>query len=569
MLNSNDDKIPTPTPQDPVSLSDAELNMNGVNFQRYHSLVEMFETACRTYARQTAFINMGQSLSFQDLYNESCAFASWLQNKTTANTGDRIAIMMPNCLQYPIALFAALQTGLVVVNVNPLYTPDELKHQLNDSGATLIVIMDNFAHTLQKVIKHTALRHVVVTALGDQFTWPKATAINFTVKYLKKLIKPWDIEGAHHWTDCLHQGRRCAFKSIRGTQAQLAFLQYTGGTTGISKGAMLTHGNILANLEQINASYSALLMDGIEKNVTALPMYHIFALTVNCLYFIYKGGCNLLITNPYDITALAKTLKHYPFTAITGVNTLYSGFLNSASFMQLDFSHLKLAIAGGMATAKPVAEQWAKLTGVYILEGYGLTECSPLVSANPLAIGCHNGSIGQPVAGTSVKVLDLDHRELTKGEPGELCVKGPQVMMGYWNQPEATHQVLDNVGWLRTGDIVTIDKSGFIRLVDRKKDMIIVSGFNVYPSEVEKVLLLHDAVAEVAVIGVPCEKTGEAIKVFVVLRRPNMTAQMLIDHCRQHLTGYKVPKDYQFMDALPKSTVGKVLKRELKLLTVG
>lgn len=534
-----------------------------INADRYLSLIDLFEQAAQRYADRPAFINMGQAMSFRKLEQRSRAFAAYLQQTLGLSKGDRVAVMMPNLLQYPIALFGILRAGMVVVNVNPLYTPRELEHQLNDSGAKAIVIVSNFAHTLEKVVANTPVKHVVLTRLGDQLSPAKATLVNFVVKYIKRLVPKYNLPDAVSFRSVLQQGAQLDYFRPDIVNDDLAFLQYTGGTTGIAKGAMLTHRNMQANLEQTKATYGSLLRDGKELVVTALPLYHIFALTVNCLLFIELGGQNLLITNPRDIPGFVKELSKYPFTAITGVNTLFNALLNDKNFQQLDFSTLRLSAGGGMSVQKAVAERWEKLTGHYLLEGYGLTECSPLVSVNPYDITCHNGSIGLPVPSTEIKLVDDNGAEVGAGEPGELCIKGPQVMVGYWQRPEATDEVL-KAGWLYSGDVVTVDEEGFLRIVDRKKDMILVSGFNVYPNEIEDVVMQHPKVREAAAIGVPSDLSGEAVKICIVKKDPSLTKEELIAHCRRQLTGYKVPKIVEFRDELPKTNVGKILRRALR-----
>ncbi|UQY42595.1 long-chain-fatty-acid--CoA ligase FadD [Mixta hanseatica] len=534
-----------------------------INADRYTSLIDLFEQAAQRYVDRPAFINMGQAMSFRKLEQRSRAFAAYLQQSLGLSKGDRVAVMMPNLLQYPIALFGILRAGMVVVNVNPLYTPRELEHQLNDSGAKAIVIVSNFAHTLEKVVAKTSVKHVILTRLGDQLSPAKATLVNFVVKYIKRLVPKYNLPDAVSFRSVLLQGAQLDYFRPEIQNDDLAFLQYTGGTTGIAKGAMLTHRNMQANLEQTKATYGSLLRDGKELVVTALPLYHIFALTVNCLLFIELGGQNLLITNPRDIPGFVKELGKYPFTAITGVNTLFNALLNDKNFQQLDFSTLRLSAGGGMSVQKAVAERWEKLTGHYLLEGYGLTECSPLVSVNPYDITCHNGSIGLPVPSTEIKLVDDNGMEVRPGEPGELCIKGPQVMTGYWQRPEATKEVLKE-GWLYSGDIVTVDEEGFLRIVDRKKDMILVSGFNVYPNEIEDVVMQHPKVREAAAIGVPSDLSGEAVKICIVKKDDSLTKDELIAHCRRHLTGYKVPKIVEFRTELPKTNVGKILRRELR-----
>ncbi|WP_158784886.1 long-chain-fatty-acid--CoA ligase FadD [Pantoea sp. BAV 3049] len=534
-----------------------------ISADRYTSLIDLFEQAAKRYADQPAFINMGQAMTFRKLEERSRAFAAYLQQGLGLKKGDRVALMMPNLLQYPIALFGILRAGMIVVNVNPLYTPRELEHQLNDSGASAIVIVSNFAHTLEKVVAKTQVKHVILTRLGDQLSPAKATLVNFVVKYIKRLVPKYHLPDAISFRSALQKGYRMQYVRPEIVNDDLAFLQYTGGTTGVAKGAMLTHRNMQANLEQTKATYGSLLKDGKETVVTALPLYHIFALTVNCLLFIDLGGANLLITNPRDIPGLVKELSKVRFTAITGVNTLFNALLNDKDFQQLDFSSLSLSAGGGMSVQKAVAERWEKLTGHYLLEGYGLTECSPLVSVNPYDIRYHSGSIGLPVPSTDIRLVNDQGDEVAEGEPGELCIKGPQVMLGYWHRPDATDEVLKN-GWLHSGDIVTVDHEGFIRIVDRKKDMILVSGFNVYPNEIEDVLMLHPKVREAAAIGVPNEVSGETVKVCVVKKDDSLTKEELIAHCKKHLTGYKIPRLVEFREELPKTNVGKILRRELR-----
>ncbi|WP_019209844.1 long-chain-fatty-acid--CoA ligase FadD [Yersinia massiliensis] len=530
---------------------------------RYSSLVEMFENAALRYADQPAFINMGEVMTFRKLEERSRAFAAYLQQGLGLQKGDRVALMMPNLLQYPIALFGILRAGMVVVNVNPLYTPRELEHQLTDSGAAAIVIVSNFAHTLEKVVFNTQVKHVILTRMGDQLSTAKGTLVNFVVKYIKRLVPKYYLPDAISFRTALQKGRRLQYVKPDVINTDLAFLQYTGGTTGVAKGAMLTHRNMQSNLEQAKAAYAPLLQPSHELVVTALPLYHIFALTMNCLLFIELGGRSLLITNPRDIPGLVKELSHYPFTAMTGVNTLFNALLNNEEFHKLDFSTLRLSVGGGMPVQQAVAERWEKLTGKHLLEGYGLTECSPLVTGNPYDLKHYSGSIGLPVPSTDVRLVDDEGQEVAFGEPGELWVRGPQVMLGYWQRPAATDEVLKD-GWLATGDIATLDEQGFLRIVDRKKDMILVSGFNVYPNEIEDVVALHSKVLESAVIGVPNEVSGEAVKLFVVKKDASLTQEELLTHCRRYLTGYKVPKIVEFRDELPKSNVGKILRRELR-----
>ncbi|MEC5341644.1 long-chain-fatty-acid--CoA ligase FadD [Brenneria populi] len=530
---------------------------------RYSSLVDMFENAITRYADRPAFINMGTEMTFRQLDERSRAFAAYLQNRLKLQKGDRVALMMPNLLQYPVALFGVLRAGLVVVNVNPLYTPRELEHQLKDSGARAIVIVSNFAHVLEQVVHNTQVQHVILTHMGDQLATVKGALVNFIVKYIKRLVPKYALPEAIPFRRALRQGRRLPYVRPDIGNRDLAFLQYTGGTTGTAKGAMLTHRNLQANLAQCQAAYGPVLRERHELVVTALPLYHIFALTVNCLLFIEFGGTNLLITNPRDIPALVGELDKHPFTVIVGVNTLFNALLNEKKFHQLDFSTLRLSVGGGASIQQAVAERWEKLTGKHLLEGYGLTESSPLVSGNPYDLQRYSGSIGIPVPSTDVRIVDDEGNDVPMGEAGELWIRGPQVMEGYWRQSAETDAVLQD-GWLATGDIVTSDGEGFLRIIDRKKDMILVSGFNVYPSEIEDVIGRHPKVSESAVVGVASELTGEAVKAFVVRRDASLTKEALIAHCRRSLTGYKVPKDIEFCADLPKSNVGKILRRALR-----
>tara|TARA_R110000851_G_scaffold90253_3_gene196951 strand:+ start:57041 stop:58714 length:1674 start_codon:yes stop_codon:yes gene_type:complete len=531
---------------------------------QFSSLVHMFEDSVAKYADQPAFINMGATITYRKLEERSRAFAAYLQNELHLKKGDRVALMMPNLLQYPIALFGILRAGMVVVNVNPLYTPRELKHQLVDSGAKAIVVVSNFAHTLEKIVVQTPIESVIITNLGDQLSAPKRTLVNFVVKYIKRLVPKYHLPHALSFRDALSKGRRLQYIKADITGADLAFLQYTGGTTGLSKGAMLSHKNVVSNVLQANGAYSPALDNGTEFVVTALPLYHIFALTVNCLLFLHKGSKNLLITNPRDLPAFVAELKKYPFTVLTGVNTLFNALVNNEEFTQLDFSGLKLSIGGGMAVQRAVADKWQNLTKTRLLEGYGLTEASPLVTCCPYNLSGYNGSIGFPAPSTFIQIRDEDSKVLAQGETGELYAKGPQVMLGYWQRPEETATVIDKDGWLATGDIGYMDEKGFFFIVDRKKDMILVSGFNVFPNEVEEVVALHPKVIEVAAVGVPNDASGELVKIFVVAKDKSLTEEELIKHCRHHLTGYKVPKLVEFRDELPKTNVGKILRRQLR-----
>ncbi|PWI34345.1 long-chain-fatty-acid--CoA ligase FadD [Vibrio albus] len=530
----------------------------------YPSLVEMFEESVRNYADQPAFVNMGAVMTFRKLEERSRAFAAYLQNDLKLKKGDRVALMMPNLLQYPIALFGVLRAGMVVVNVNPLYTPRELEHQLIDADVSAIVIVSNFASTLEKIVANTPVKHVVLTSLGQMLPHPKGTIVDFAVKYIKRLVPKYHLPGAISFRKALRKGRRLQYVKPFISGKDIAFLQYTGGTTGVAKGAVLTHRNMLANVMQSKGVYGPVLKAGRELIVTALPMYHIFALTVNCLLFIEMGGKNLLITNPRDIPGFVRELRQYPFSVFIGVNTLFNALLNNKDFHELDFTGFNLTIGGGMAVHQGVAERWKKVTGIPILEGYGLTECSPLVAVNPHNLPEYNGSVGLPVCSTEVRIVDESGQVLPYDQTGELQVRGPQVMQGYWLREAATREVLDSEGWLSTGDIVRFDQQGFIYLVDRKKDMILVSGFNVYPNEIEDVVTLHEKVLEAAAIGEPHEVTGEVVKLFVVARDPSLTRHEIITHCREYLTGYKIPKIIEFRDELPKSNVGKIIRRALR-----
>ena len=535
-----------------------------VNLDTYSSLVDLFDQTCQKFATKPAFYNMGKTLSFTELEQESRAFAAYFQNTLGLKAGERIALMMPNCLQYPVILFAALRSGLVVVNVNPLYTARELEHQLSDSEANSIVIMANFAHVLNKIIDKTSIRHVIVTELGDLLGL-KGHLVNFVVKHVKKMVPAYHLPTAIAFKKALAQGRQLDYTPVSVKQTDLAFLQYTGGTTGVAKGAMLTHRNMLANMEQVSMWMGSRLEQGEEIVISALPLYHIFCLTANCLFFMKLGGLNVLITNPRDMPAFVKELRNFRFSAITGVNTLFNALANRDDFKQLDFSGLKLTVGGGAAIQEHVAEQWKKVTDCHVLEGYGLTESSPLVTLNLPDDTHFTNSIGIPVPSTDVSLCNDEGEEVATGEAGELWVRGPQVMLGYWRRPEATAETITQEGWLKTGDIATIDVKGFLRIVDRKKDMVIVSGFNVYPNEIENVIAHHEAVLEIACIGVPDEKTGEAVKAFIVLRDGfSLDKEALRAYCKKELAAYKVPKQVEFRTELPKSNVGKILRRELR-----
>jgi len=534
-----------------------------IDMQQFSSVVDIFETSCRNYADQTAFVNFGRELRYRDIDRQSRAFGAHLQS-LGLKRGDRVAIMLPNLLQYPIALFGILRAGLVVVNTNPLYTARELRHQLKDSGARAIVVLENFAHTLADVIDDTPVEHVFVTGVGDMLGFPKGALINFVLRYVKKEVPGYDLPGSRRFTDAVGGADANKLERPELGHGDLAFLQYTGGTTGVSKGAMLSHGNVVANVQQASAWLGSLVQPGHETIITALPLYHIFALTANCLVFIKFGGRNVLITNPRDMAGFVKELGKEPFTAMTGVNTLFNGLLNAPGFDQLDFSHLRLTLGGGMAVQRAVAEKWKQVTGVPLIEAYGLTETSPAACINPMDLEDYNGAIGLPIPSTECKVINEEGEQVGVGEPGELCIRGPQVMQGYWNRPEETAKVLGEDGWLKTGDMAARDDNGFFYIVDRKKDMILVSGFNVYPNEIEDVVASHPKVLEVGAIGVEDAKSGELVKVVVVRKDDSLTVGELRDYCKKELTGYKVPRYVEFVDELPKTNVGKILRRDLR-----
>ncbi|MBU3695877.1 long-chain-fatty-acid--CoA ligase [Dechloromonas sp.] len=534
-----------------------------IDIDHIPSLVALFERACATYADKVAYISMGREITYRQLDAEATEFAGWLQAKGLKK-GDRVALMMPNILQYPVALFGTLRAGCVVVNCNPLYTPRELEHQLKDSGATAIVIVENFANTLQQVIRNTAVKHLVVTSMGEKLGGLKGMIVNFVVRRIKKLVPAWHLPGAISFKTALATGRQQGFQPVALVQEDLAFLQYTGGTTGVSKGAMLTHANIASNVTQAYSWIKPVVREGEEFIITALPLYHIFALTANCLTFLMIGARNLLIANPRDIPNFIKDWSKHPITVVTGVNTLFNALLNHPDFGKLDFSTMRVTLGGGMAVQGPVAERWLKATGTPLLQAYGLTETSPAATINPLDMKAFNGSIGLPISSTEVAIRDDVGKEVPQGQVGEICIRGPQVMKGYWQRPDETANVLGEDGFLRTGDMGYVDPNGFVFLVDRKKDMILVSGFNVYPNEVEEAVAMHPGVTDVAAIGVADEHSGEAVKIFVVRKDPRVTEKELIEHCRKLLTGYKVPKHVEFRDDLPRTNVGKILRRALK-----
>ena len=530
----------------------------------FPSLWAMVENAIARYRERPAFTNMGANLRFGDLDVMSGRFASWLQHEARIEKGDRVAIMMPNLLQYPVALFGAIRAGAVVVNTNPLYTPRELAHQLRDSGARVIIVLENFAKVLQEAMDGgSAVETVVVSGAGDMLPAPKSWLVNFVVRYVKKAVPRYRLTHSVPFKQALARGSK-PLRPVELGRDDLAFLQYTGGTTGAAKGAMLTHGNMVANVEQSKAWISSVFGDESEGIITALPLYHIFALTANCLTFMCIGGVNHLITNPRDLPAFVRELSRLRFSALPGVNTLFNGLLNTPGFDAIDFSGLKLSLGGGMSVQRAVAERWQEVTGCPLLEAYGLTEASPAVCINPLDAGSYNGTIGLPIPSTEVCMRDPEGNVVAQGEGGELCVRGPQVMRGYWNRPDATAECLDADGWLATGDIAAMDDRGFVSILDRKKDMILVSGFNVYPNEVEQVAVSHPGVLEAGVIGIPDDHSGEAVRLVVVKKDPGLSEEALRAHCEAQLAGYKRPKSVVFADELPKSNIGKVVRRELR-----
>lgn len=536
-----------------------------IDLDQFPSIVSVLESSFEQFHDRPAFSNLGKVLSYADIDRLSRQFAAYLLGELKLKKGDRVAIMMPNCLQYPIATFGILRAGLVVVNHNPLYTARELRHQLQDSGAKAIVVLDNFGHTLQQVLAETDVKQVIATGLGDMLGFPKGAIVNFMLKHVKKMVPDYDIPGAVRFNDALTLGQRHTLPDVVIEPGDIAFLQYTGGTTGVAKGAILTHRNLVANMQQAGAWISSTdLEPGKEIIITAIPLYHIFALTANGLVFMKLGGMNYLITNPRDMPGFVKELGKVKFTAITGVNTLFNGLLNTPGFDKLDFSRLKLTLGGAMAVQRAVADRWKKVTGVTLVEAYGLTETSPAACINPLNLTEYNGAIGLPISSTDACVKDDEGRQLPMGEVGELCIKGPQVMKGYWQRPEETANVIDADGWLHTGDMAKMDEKGYFYIVDRKKDMILVSGFNVYPNEVEDVIASMPGVLEVAAVGVPDEKSGEAVKVVIVKKDPALTAEQVKAHARENLTGYKHPKYVEFRTELPKTNVGKILRRELR-----
>ena len=533
-----------------------------IDVNTHASIRDVFDQVIARHGPQRAFTCMGKTLTFAELAARSAAFGAFLQGRGLAK-GARVALMMPNILQYPVCVFGTLNAGCTVVNINPLYTARELEHQLTDSGAEVIVVVENFAHTLQEVVGRTQVKHVVVTSIGELLGL-KGLLVDFVLRHVKKMVPAWSLPGSITLATALAEGGRRQLERRPIGHEDIAFLQYTGGTTGVAKGAMLLHRNIIANLLQAAAWVKPFLGERQHVIITPLPLYHILSLTANCLVFMTLGAENVLIPNPRDIPGFVEEMAKHRFTAFTGVNTLFNALLNNPEFAKLDFSSLRLTLGGGMAVQQAVAERWKKVTGVPLIEAYGLTETSPAVTINPLDLADYNGSIGLPIPSTEVVLRDDEGREVPLGERGELCIRGPQVMAGYWHRPDETAKVLDKDGWLATGDVAVMDGGGFVRIVDRKKDMILVSGFNVYPNEIEGVVVAHPGVLECAAIGIPDAKSGEAVKLFVVKKDESLTEEALLAHCRANLTGYKCPREVEFRRELPKSNVGKILRRELR-----
>jgi long-chain acyl-CoA synthetase len=530
---------------------------------RLRSLKELLERSCAKYANEVAYVQMGRSITYRELDELSQAFAAWLQNVAGAKKGDRFAIMLPNLLQYPIAMFGALRAGLVVVNTNPLYTAPELEHQLADSGAIGILVLENFAHVLESVLPHTQIKHVVVTGVGELLGFPRSAIVNYVVRHVRKQVPAWNIEGAIRFRAALQTGKRHSFSPVEVEPDDIAYLQYTGGTTGVAKGAMLTHGNVSANVLQAEAWIGSLFGDEPSVLITPIPLYHVFALTANCLLFARFGWKNVLIVNPRDFADVIRQLKKYPFRFITGVNTLFNALLHAPGFASVDFSHLQITLGGGMAVQASVARRWKEVTGKILTQAWGLTETSPAACINPTTEG-FNGSIGLPISSTEISIRDDAGGELAIGEVGEICVRGPQVMRGYWKRPDETEKVMLPEGWLRTGDIGRMDENGYVFIEDRKKDMILVSGFNVYPNEVEAAAATHPGILEAAAVAQPDEHSGEVVALFVVRKDPSLTEHDVIEHCRKSLAAYKVPRHVYFSKELPKSNVGKILRKALR-----
>lgn len=535
-----------------------------INPNEYSSINDMLEVGFQKFKNLPAFHNMGTTLSYAEIDNLSQKFASYLQNDLHLQKGDRVAIMMPNILQYPIALFGILRAGMIAVNVNPLYTARELEHQLKDAGCSAIVIFANSAHVLEKVIAHTPVKHIMVTQIGDMLKFPKNYIVNFVIKNVKKMVPDFNLPNQLDFKSCVMKGDASKFKKPQVKSEDTAFLQYTGGTTGVAKGAVLTHKNIVSNMVQARAWIKDFITDGREIIITPLPLYHIFSLTANCFIFSSVGALNVLITNPRDIPGFVKELQNWKFTAFTGVNTLFNGLLNNEEFRKLDFSSLRLTLGGGMAVQKAVADRWKQTTGKPLIEAYGLTETSPAACINPMTLKEYNGLIGVPIPSTDVEIKDDNGRTVPLGEIGEICIRGPQVMAGYYNRPDETAKVMTNDGFFKTGDLGFMNEDGYVKIVDRKKDMILVSGFNVYPNELEDVIVQHPKVLEAAAIGLPDEKSGEVVKIFVVKKDESLTNDELMKFCRENLTSYKVPKSIEFRAELPKSNVGKILRKDLR-----
>ena len=533
-----------------------------IDVKNYSSILELIEETVKKYPDKPAFTNMGVTLTYKKIDHLSDCFANFLAHECGLKKGDSIALQMPNLLQFPVALFGAIKAGLVIVNTNPLYTEREMLHQFKDSKAKAIVILANFAKQLENILDQTEIKHIIITEIGDLFPTVKKFVVNNAVKYIKKMVPEYSLPRAHSFSEVLEKGKHHNITKIESCSDDLAFLQYTGGTTGVAKGAMLTHGNIIANMNQIFAWMSPRFVEGKEVVITPLPLYHIFSLTVNCLAIMCYGGHNILITNPRDIPDFIKTLKKHPFTILTGVNTLFKALLNNEDFKTVDFSQIKLSVAGAMALEDNVIERWFETTGTKVIEGYGLTEASPVVCCNPVDDTDQRGTIGLPLPNTDIKLVNSQGKIVPQGEAGELCCQGPQVMKGYWQRPEESAKVLKE-GWLHTGDIAVMKEDGYFKIVDRKKDMILVSGFNVYPNEIENVLSNHPAINEVAAVGVSDEKSGEAVKVFISKKAP-VTEDEIKEFARKHLTAYKIPRFIEFRDELPKTNVGKILRRALR-----
>lgn len=535
-----------------------------ISVDEFASVADVFDQSIKKYPDLPAFSNFGKVITYKELGEYTDQLAAYLKNDLGLDEGARVAVMMPNLLQNPIAIFAILRAGLVVVNTNPLYTPRELKHQMSDSGAEAIIIVENFCSVLEEVIEETQIKHVIITRMGDMLDFPKSAIINLVVKHVKKMVPAYNLPGAVTFKQALKLGAQHHFETIPTNHYDIAFLQYTGGTTGVAKGAVLTNKNMVANMQQASAWIAGTIQDSKETIITALPLYHIFSLTANCLTFMKHGWMNYLITNPRDIPGFVKELKGIRFAGITGVNTLFNGLLNNPEFKNVDFSHLLLSLGGGMAVQHAVAERWKETTGITLVEAYGLTETSPAACMNPMNLKEFNGMIGLPISSTEVSIQDDEWNELEIGQTGEICVRGPQVMQGYWQLPKETANVLSADGWLHTGDIGIMNEEGFVKIVDRKKDMILVSGFNVYPNEVEGFIAEHPGVEEVGVVGKPDEKSGEVVMAIVVKKDSALTEDDLRAFCREGLTNYKVPKQIIFTDELPKTNVGKILRRELR-----